>query len=152
MRQAPLPPPPSPWVLRLGFAGLIPFVLGCVLVWQADSHVAPWATLALAGYAATIASFLGGIHWGLAMRGGPNTNLFPYVWGVVPSVVAWAAVILPLSAGLWVLGCLLVACYAVDHKLYPHYALQRWLPLRLRLTLVAVLSCWLGAWGARGAN
>ena len=55
---------------------------------------------------------------------------------------------MPRHAGLVVLGGLLLACYGVDRRLYPHYGLHRWLPLRWRLTLVAMLSCWLGAWGA----
>lgn len=145
MINTPHVPTPPPWALRLGYAGLIPFMLGAVLVWRIESSVVPFAMLVLAGYAAAIASFLGGIHWGLAMRGGAGTGLAPYVWGVIPSVLAWGAVIMPPNAGLGTLGVLLAACYLVDRRLYPHYALQSWLPLRLRLTVVAMLSCFLGA-------
>ena len=54
--------------LRLGYAGLLPFVAGAGLVWLVRPEVHPYVALALSGYAAVILSFLGGIHWGLAMR------------------------------------------------------------------------------------
>ena len=54
---------------------------------------------------------------------------------------------MPPWAGLVVLGLLLAGCYAVDRQLYVQYHLQGWLPLRLRLTLVASLSCMVGAYG-----
>lgn len=138
---------PPLWARRLGFAGLTPFVLGAALVWLVEATLKPYVMLALAGYAATIASFLGGIHWGLAMRDGANGKLFPYVWGVVPSLVAWMAIIMPPGAALVVLGTLLLACYGVDRHQYVNYQMQGWLGLRLRLTMVASLSCFLGASG-----
>ncbi len=33
------------------------------------------------------------------------------------------------------------ACFAVDRVLHPRYELLAWLPMRLRLTLVASASC-----------
>jgi hypothetical protein len=36
-------------------------------------------------------------------------------------------------------------CYAVDRPSYVEAGLQEWLPLRLHLTLVAALSCLIGA-------
>jgi hypothetical protein len=133
--------------LRLGYAGLIPFVFGALLVHLVDVPLMPFPMLALAAYAATIASFLGGIHWGLAMRDTRHVHLFPYIWGVIPSVLASVAVLMPPWAGLVVLGVLLALCYLVDRQLYARYHMQGWLPLRLRLTLVASLSCMVGAYG-----
>ena len=138
---------PPAWALRLGYAGLIPFVFGAVLVHLVDLPLVPFTMLALAAYAATIASFLGGIHWGLAMRDTRHVHLFPYIWGATPSVLASVAVLMPPWAGLVVLGVLLALCYLVDRQLYAHYHMQGWLPLRLRLTLVASLSCMVGAYG-----
>ena len=137
---------PPPWALRLGYAGLIPCVFGAALVHLVDRSLMPFTMLALAGYAATVASFLGGIHWGLAMRDAAHTRLFPYVWGAIPSVLASIAVIMPPWASLVVLGLLLAGCYAVDRRLYVHYHMQGWLQLRLRLTIVASLSCMVGAY------
>ena len=59
--------------------------------------------------------------------------------------MAWLALSMPAYAALPLLGLTLLACYAVDRKTYPPAGLSRWLPLRLRLTVVATLSCVLGA-------
>jgi hypothetical protein len=67
------------------------------------------------------------------------------VWGVVPSLVSWVAVIMPAYAGLPVLGCLLMGCYLVDRKTWPEAGLRDWMTLRFRLTVVSTLSCLLGA-------
>lgn len=143
---ASLPSSPPAWALRLGYAGLIPFVVGALLVWIVTLEAHPYVTLGLAAYGATIVSFLGGIHWGVAFREPePDPKLF--VWGVVPTFGAWVGVMMPPSAGLVVLGAMLVACYAVDRRLYPRHGLQRWLTLRFRLSTVAALSCFLAAAG-----
>ena len=135
-----------PQVLRLGYAGLIPFVLGALLVWIVHAEAHPYTTLALSAYAAVIVSFLGGIHWGVGFReSDPPMSLF--VWGVVPSLVAWIAVLMPPSSGLVIHGVMLAVCYAVDRRIYPQYGLARWLTLRFRLSAVASLCCFLGAAG-----
>ena len=132
---------------RLGYAGLLPFVLGALLVWVVNAEAHPYATLALAAYAAVIVSFLGGIDWGLALRQAePPAHLL--LWGVVPSLVAWLAVMMPPAAGLVILGAMLVACYAVDRRLYAEQGVAHWLMLRFRLSAVASLSCFIGAAGA----
>jgi hypothetical protein len=146
-----LAPPATPTLLalRLGYAGLLPFVLGAALVWlvRADAH--PFATLMLSCYAAVIVSFLGGIHWGLSMRHGAQAvPPWFYGWAVVPSLVAWVAVVMPPYAGLVVHGVMLVACYLVDRRSYPLLGAANWLTLRFRLTVVASLSCFVGAAGS----
>ena len=142
----PYTPPLTETAQRLGNLGLLPFVLGAVLIWVVNAEAHPYAALALASYAAVIVSFLGGIHWGLAFRlTAPPASLF--VWGVVPSLVAWLAVMMPASAGLVVQGVMLVACYAVDRRVYPQQGIAHWLTLRFRLSMVAALSCFLAAAG-----
>lgn len=135
-----------PWAERLGYGGLLPFVVGALLVWLVWPEAHPYATAALSAYAAVIVSFLGGVHWGVAFtRPDPPASLF--VWGVVPSLVAWVAVVMPPSAGLVIHAAMLVGCYLVDRRVYPAFGLARWLTLRFRLTAVATLSCLLGAAG-----
>jgi hypothetical protein len=137
---------PSAWALRLGYAGLLPFMGGALLVHLVRPDAHPYTALALAAYAGSIVAFLGGIHWGLAMREArPDTRLL--AWGVVPSLVAWLALVMPPSAGLVLLGATLVLCYLVDRRAYAGYGLQAWLTLRFRLTAVASLSCFVGAAG-----
>jgi hypothetical protein len=100
---------------------------------------------ALVGYGATIASFLGAIHWGLVMRQGPVQSVPSLLWGVLPSLLAWLALLLAPALGLLLITALLWACFAVDRVLYPRYRLQAWLPMRWRLTVVASFSCATGA-------
>ena len=52
---------------RLGYAGLIPFVLLALFMWIVSAEAHPFVAIALSAYGATIASFLGGIHWGMAI-------------------------------------------------------------------------------------
>jgi hypothetical protein len=98
----------------------------------------------LTNYAAVIVSFLGAIHWGLAFRQSiPSPS--PYVWGVVPSLVAWVASMMPPYAGLVVHGVMLIVCYLVDRRMYPALGASAWLTLRFRLSAVAALCCFLAA-------
>jgi len=128
----------------LGYAGLIPFVGGAAALGLAGPAWQAQAGFALAAYAALIASFLGGIHWGLGFAAArPAPTLF--AWGVLPSLGGWAALLLPRPAGLACLAALLLACYVVDRRVYPRLGLARWLPLRLQLSAVAALSCAAGA-------
>ena len=146
-QPAPFDSPMPETALRLAHAGLAPFVLGAALVWIVNAQAHPYATMALSAYAALVISFLGGIHWGLAMRqSAPPASLF--VWGVLPAPLAWVAVMMPASAGLVIDGALLVACYLVDRKVYPVQGIARWLTLRFRLSAIASLSCFLGAAGS----
>ena len=135
----------QPTIHRLGYAGLIPFVLLAALLWLVDAELRPFVAIALGGYAAAIASFLGGVHWGIGFMQGNQSARFHFLWGVVPSLLAWLALMMPAFAALPLLGLTLVACYVVDVKTYPPAGLSQWLPMRLRLTVVATLSCIVGA-------
>ena len=140
---------PDATAKRLGYAGLIPFVLLAALLWIVEADLRPWLTIALTSYAALIATFLGGIHWGIA--GGMKVDQpvgqrsFHLIWGIMPSLIAWLSLIMPAYAGLPLIAVLLIACYLVDRKTYPQAGWAAWLPMRLRLTVVAVLSCLIGA-------
>ena len=132
-------------IQRLGYGGLIPFVVLALLLWIVTPEAHPYVALALSGYAATITSFLGGIHWGIGLRHNAPQRTFHMVWGVVPSLVSWVAVIMPAYAGLPVFGLILIACYLVDRKTWPEAGLREWMTMRFRLTLVSTLACLLGA-------
>jgi len=134
-----------PIIIRLGYAGLAPFVLLTALMWLVDRELLPFVSIALGGYAATIVSFLGGVHWGIGFMKGDAAPRFHFIWGVIPALIAWLALMMPAYAALPLLGLVLVACYVVDSKTYPAAGLASWLPMRLRLTVVATLSCVLSA-------
>jgi hypothetical protein len=142
---APLVVPSLPsWAHRLGYAGLLPFVAGALLLWLVSAEVNPPLAHVVSGYAATIVAFLGGIHWGLAMRQ-PVPPPRVLAWGVVPSLVAWIAVVMQPAGGLVLHGAMLVVCYLVDRRLYPALGAAAWLTLRFRLSAVAALSCFIAA-------
>jgi hypothetical protein len=149
MTRPPLPPvsddsaqlahPPSALAWALGLAGLAPFVMLAAVQWLSVPGWRMLAGSALLSYGALIVSFLGGIHWGLAMRGRP---LAParLIWGVLPSLLGWLAVLLDSPWGQAVLAMSLLACFVVDRSVYRDLGLQAWLPLRATLTTVATLS------------
>lgn len=145
----PSPSPPDRTALRLAYAGLLPFVAGALFVWLLAGRPAEHAFVAdaLAKYAALVASFLGGIHWGLGMRRAADApaSAAPFAWGVAPSVLGWSAALMPPHAALPALGALLVAGYLVDRRSYPAHGVAAWLTLRFRLTAIASLSCFLAA-------
>lgn len=136
---------PSPLARRLGYAGLVPFVLLAALLWMVRAELRAVVVTALVGYGAVIASFLGGVHWGIAGQLPPQNAALHYVWGVLPSLLAWAALAMPAGYALALLVLILTICYFVDRRSYPRVGWAAWLPMRLQLTVVAVLSCALGA-------
>lgn len=137
---------PTVWAQTLGYGGLLPFMGLALASWLLPLLYRNAAPTALLAYGASILSFLGAIHWGFAMRGGATASTRLLVWGVLPSLVAWVALLLPLTAGLWLLVVGLWACFAVDRVVYRTVAAQAWLPMRLVLTWVASLCCAAAAW------
>lgn len=135
-------PPTLAWAL--GLAGLIPFVLGAALQWYGPPGWRMLAGMALLSYGAVIVSFLGGIHWGLAMRASP-VPVARLVWGVLPSLLGWLAVLLDSPWGHLVLALSLLACFAVDRTVYRELGLDAWLALRAVLTLIAAIALVAGA-------
>lgn len=131
---------PSVSAQALGYGGLIPFVGLALSVWSMPAHQAVAAS-ALLAYCATIVSFLGAIHWGLTMRDATGQSTRMLVWGVIPSLLAWVALLLPVATGMVLLAVLLWTCFAVDRRTYPRLGLRAWLPMRLLLTTIASLSC-----------
>lgn len=146
---------PSRLALRLGYAGLLPFVGGALFVWllvgRIDDEPFAFVVRGLSSYAALIVSFLGGMRWGLVMtasEAGSNTPGYQRraLWvGISFSLAAWLAVQMPPHAGLALMGGLLIACYLADRKHYLELGASGWLTLRFRLTAVASLSCFLAA-------
>ena len=79
------------------------------------------------------------------MRDASTQSLALLGWGVMPSLLAWAALMLSPAVGLLVIAAVLWACFAVDRVVYPRFEAQGWLPMRLGLTCIASASCLAGA-------
>ena len=118
------------------------------LLWLVDAELHPFIALSMAGYGAVIVSFLGGIHWGIGFRNAITMHNAPpvhFVWGVMPSLLAWVAVMMPAFAGLPLLSTVLIACYIMDRRTWAAAGLGQWLTLPLQLTVVSSLSCFFAA-------
>lgn len=89
--------------VRLAWAGVIPFIvsaaMGIIGIYQAP------ALHAFLIYSAVILSFLGGIHWGLIMRGNLDRPQGRLLICIAPPLTAWIAVaFLPPLLTLAILG------------------------------------------------
>lgn len=143
--EFPLPPRAK----ALAYAGLLPLVIGTVLVWLIggnDLEAHTFVSFALAAYAGLVLSFLGGIYWGLAFRQVEATPAI-YAWGVLPVAVGWVGVLMPPYAGLVLQGAMLVGSYLMDRRFYPLLRAESWLTLRFRMSGLSALLCFLAAAG-----
>ncbi|MBV8604039.1 MAG: DUF3429 domain-containing protein [Pelomonas sp.] len=133
----------------LAVAGLAPFVLLTLLVWlvgDRSDEAHAFVSRGLALWAALVVSFLGAIHWGLAMHGAADPAPH-YASGVLLLVPAWIGAVMPPYSGLVVEGVCLVVAYLLDRRHYPALGAAGWLNLRFRLSAIAALCCFLGAAG-----
>jgi len=157
----------------LGYGGLIPFLsLGIAAQLIHDAQLQSALLRANALYGASIVSFLGAIHWGLALglhaaadpqcncaadahRNAEAANNQPVpawasnelIWGIVPSLMAWAATtLLPPRDACAALVLCMITVWCVDTRLYSRMAaLSQFLALRTQLTLGAVVGLLLSA-------
>jgi Protein of unknown function (DUF3429) len=135
------------WSLSL--AGLIPFA-GLASVIVLEHPYALLAHQALIAYAMAILSFLGAIHWGAVLQRGrnddPAISVSALVWGVLPSLWAWATIFFAAhQQPLWLIVGLLIAL-GVDTLFYPRHGLAGWMmPIRLVATVGAATSLLLAA-------
>ncbi|MEL6373855.1 MAG: DUF3429 domain-containing protein [Pseudomonadota bacterium] len=144
--------PLAPWVL--GLAGALPFAALALAAFFNVYQPQGVSIYALTLYAALIASFLGGVHWGLAMAQGANG---PALWrrliiSVAPALVAWAVILAPLPPEQ---PLLLLAALFVVLGTYDVFALARlgeapawYKPLRFVLSTIVVASLLLAYAGA----
>jgi hypothetical protein len=132
-----------PIVAWLGYGGLLPFVSLAAATWFDTSHSSLWRD-ALVSYGAVILSFVGALHWGFAMSQSdmtPNQRTNSFVWSVVPSLLAWVALLMTPKYAAMLLVAGFLAHFWQDRRLVKLVNLPVWyLPLRLKLTLVAVIS------------
>ena len=140
----------------LGALGAVPFVALAAAVALLDGPPRGLAVQALAGYGAVILSFLGGIHWGLAIAsaaGATGPGLTARLgWSVVPSLAGWAALLVPPTIGLFGLAAAFSAMLGFDLMASRAGEAPAWYPrLRIPLTLAVVGSLLLAASALRMA-
>jgi hypothetical protein len=130
------------WMTPLGYAGLLPFVACAALIlWAPEEATRHVAGRALVGYGAVILSFLGGVHWGLVLRGGATRGAGMLAIGVLPSLVGWAALLLPFDAAAAVQAGAFGGLWLYEHRvLGPAVLPPAYLALRRSLTLVVIAA------------
>ena len=132
---------------QLGYAGLIPFVAGAGIAWLPGPMpfaIEHWPLLA---YGAVILTFMGAIHWGLAMHTGQMTpgTRNQLLLSAVPPLIAWIALALPPIAGYPMLGMGFLLMLFGDVKAVAYGQAPEWYPgLRGPLTFVALISLAIG--------
>ncbi|MCG6121448.1 MAG: DUF3429 domain-containing protein [Microvirga sp.] len=131
--QSPIPRTP----LVLGAAGLAPFwILALALVTGVTAgYPQDSVRFALAAYAAVILSFTGGVRWGVAVLAPEQEPARrEYVISVVPSLLAWASLLLPQGAQIGALAALTIAAGLLDYGMACRETAPEWFG-RLRLIL-----------------
>lgn len=150
---------PTP-ALMLGLAGLLPFAISAMLalnpptaalllpapVLAVIEHPDHFGIRALGAYGAVILSFLGGVRWGRLIAGESQLDQWmPLTLSVVPSLIAWPALLLADVAMLIMLIAGFVFQYVLDVRAVKSGHLPFWFgKLRLLLTSVAVCCLALG--------
>lgn len=137
---SPLVPPVVMAARGLGYGGLIPFLfLGAANLLALRTPFAPPSAL-LIGYGAVILSFVGALHWGAQLTASqPEARRL--IWSVLPALLAWVSLMMPLSYATSALIAGLLVCFIYDWGVlskgqWPAYMK----PLRVILTLCACLS------------
>jgi hypothetical protein len=128
---------------HLALAGFVPFaVLALWLYGIAPDH--PWrhaTIMLLAGYAALVLSFLGGIRWGMAIlahEGGERRDLW---LGVVPLLAGWGALFARPPLVFVLLAVAFAAQGAWDALTLPPGAAPDWFRrVRIQVTLLTVAA------------
>lgn len=104
---------------------------------------------ALGAYGATILSFLGGIHWGLAIAGtgvhGSKNLTVRLSMSVLPPLAGWVSLLLSTSYGLIMLSAAIAMMLWVDVRAARIGEAPPWYPkLRVPLTCAVVAALVLG--------
>ena len=140
-------PPSAAW---LGGLGALPFIALAGATPYLDIAPRMFAVHALVAYGAVILSFLGGVHWGLAIGSGSNADhpelLTRLIQSIIPSLAAWVALLFPETTGLLMLAAAIAAMLWVDMRATRlGHAPQWYLKLRLALTCAVVAALLFGA-------
>ena len=140
-------PPSAAW---LGGLGALPFIGLAGAAPFLDSAPRMFVVHALAAYGAVILSFLGGVHWGLAIvspRGADHETLRTrLIVSVIPSLAAWIALLFPEKPGLLILAAAIAGMLWVDIRATRAGHAPQWYPkLRIPLTCVVVAALFIGA-------
>jgi hypothetical protein len=125
--------------ILLSVLGLVPFVVCGLAALGPEADTAERMLQALIAYAAVTLAFTGGIHWGFELQSRQRENSVHRMrlgLGILPPLIGWIALLLPLVVALWVSLIVLIAAYigamVVEQQagrrnlLPPRYLWPRW--------------------------
>lgn len=140
--------------ILLSILALGPFIGCCLGALQPNAATAATMLAGLIGWAALVLSFLGGLHWGLAMgpaeeaarihaASGERERQIHIGMAALPPVLGWVALMLPVVTPYWLALALLIGAYiaalVVEHQSRGRLRLPaRYMTLRWIFTVVAV--------------
>lgn len=132
-----------PWpALVLTVAGALPFLFLSIAPFMGFEPFGRPPIVVLALYALTILTFMGAIHWGLAMTRPAADTTWSYVASVVPALVGWFSVaFLPMPVALRVIAVSFALLLLYDIRAARLLTAPPWYPvLRIPVTLVVVAT------------
>ena len=130
--------PDTPYFL--GWAGLVPFGLAALGTHSGIDELVLYGFLGGTAYGAVILSFLGAVHWGLAMQ--DNRSSYWYVWSITPALFGFASLLLfNVEMRVVALIPLFAVTWWVDRQAATHDLIPDWyMRLRSMLTAGALLG------------
>jgi hypothetical protein len=127
----------------LTYLGVIPFWLCAIAI--ALGVERDYAILALRSYGAVIASFISGIHWGIAMQNNNRKTLWLLFFSNVVALMAWALLLYSAISAFIKLSFVFIVLITIDTILFRSHLIDSWfIKLRWRATilvLIALVSC-----------
>ena len=129
----------------LTLSGATPFIACSAALWLAPPTYRAFAATVLTAYAAVILSFLGGIQWGLAVNlidTAPKSARNMFLLSVVPSLLAWAMLLLPEAGSRIIVAiCLFAFVWVIDALLNLQKLIPAWFfKLRSLITVIVITS------------
>ena len=123
----------------LTYAGMLPFI-GMTIAILLDIDLFGLNKLTvISAYAAVIAAFISGIHWGLYLLKDSPLNLF--IHSNIVTLIAWAALLLAYPVNWLIFIACFVYLLLIDKQLTAAGLLEAWY-LRMRiLASTVVISC-----------
>src|SRR5271157_4843468 len=100
--------------ILLSALGVVPFIVCGLAALGPDPVTSARMLNALIGYAAVILAFAGGIHWGFELQSRQQDAAVHRArlgFAVVPPLVGWIALLLPLVVAAWLSLIVLIAAY-----------------------------------------
>ena len=124
----------------LGWTGLVPFGLAALGTHSGVDALIIYGFLGGTAYGAVILSFLGAVHWGLAMQ--DNRNPYWYLWSITPALFGFTSLLLlDVEMRVFALIPLFGLAWFVDFQAAKIGLIPNWyMQLRSMLTAGAMIS------------